>query len=102
MADFGRTDEFAPDSTLLSDLNNSVIVNIEGERNVLVAKNDWLDLDKRALPQDPYWGYSYQVSKIDNDIVYIKTYDQSLDTYYETALSPSYILNVYRLVEEKI
>jgi hypothetical protein len=100
MADFGRTDEFAPNSSLLSDSNNSTEVRIEDGRLINIWKNDWLDVSELALPADPYWGYSFQVSKIEGSTIFVKAYNLKDDIYCQTALSPEYISNVYRLVGE--
>lgn len=99
MADFGRTDEFAPDSELNSDSSESVLATLADGTQCEILKNDWVDGDE-SLQSDPMWGYSFQVSRITDGSIFIKAYVQHLDVYEETQLDASLIWNVYRHVEK--
>lgn len=98
MADFGRTDYWAPDSELNSDPNDpGKDFTLEDGSILNVKINDWLDLDE-AIPADPMWGSSFQVIDTQDDFVIIKMYDITMDLYQPVAISPSLILNNYRRV----
>jgi hypothetical protein len=96
--DFGRTDIYAPYSGWNADLVNAKTYTVQSGEVLTIAPNDWLDVDDRAIDADPYWGYSMQVYSCDDDGLNIRKYNVELDLYEIVALSPAWVMNVYRRV----
>lgn len=99
MADFGLEGEFAPDSDLDSDETQSATVILNDGTSCTVWKNDWIDSVEGVVPPDPWWGYAYQISKIEDENIFIKMINGE-GVYEEIGFSPSLITNVYRHVEK--
>lgn len=100
MADFDRTDEYAPDSELDSDNSSSVVAVLNDGKSCEIWLYDWIDTVENILPEDPYWGYAYQVEQIVDGNIFIKSYNQVDDVYELVQLSPSVITNVFRHVSK--
>lgn len=98
MADFDRTDEYAPDSELDSDNSKSVVATLADGTTCEIWLYDWVDTVENILPEDPFWGYAYQVEDIEDNNIYIKAYNSTDDNYEKIQLSPSVITNVFRHV----
>lgn len=98
MADFDRTDYWAPDSELDSDVSESDSFIIHDGSTVEIWKNDWLDIVENILPEDPYWGYALQVTRIEDHTLFVRSYNQTEDLYEEVSLSPDCVTNVFRHV----
>lgn len=69
----------APDSTLDSDLTSVANIPMQNFNDpnpgspatpllVPIAPGDWVDLDPSCLPQDPDWGFSYQVADVSPNV----------------------------------
>jgi hypothetical protein len=98
VADFDRTDEYAPDSELDSDNSSSVVATLHDGTTCEIWLYDWVDCQENIIPEDPYWGYAYQVEQIADGNIFIKCYNQVDDVYELAQLSPSVITNVFRHV----
>lgn len=98
MADFDRTDEYAPDSELDSDNSKNVTVVLQDGKTCEIWLYDWVDTAENILAEDPYWGYAYQVEDIQDGNIFIKHYNVVEDVYELIQLSPSVITNVFRHV----
>jgi hypothetical protein len=99
MADFDLEGEFAPDSDLDSDPSQSAVIVLNDGLTCTIYKNDWIDALEYSVPPDPYWGYAFQISRIDGNDIYIKIGNAD-GVYEETGMSPENITNVYRHVEK--
>lgn len=100
MSDFDRTDEYAPDSELDSDNSSSVVAVLNDGKSCEIWLYDWIDTVENILPEDPYWGYAYQVEQIVDGNIFIKSYNPVDDIYELVQLSPSVITNVFRHVSK--
>ena len=98
MADGGRNDFYAPNSSLLSDNSESMIISIDGI-NYLLEKNDWVDTVETAFEPDPMWGFCFQVASIQDNNIYIKVLNKVDDVYELVALDAQYITNAYKHCE---
>jgi hypothetical protein len=99
LADFGLEGEFAPDSDLDSDETQSATIILNDGTSCTVWKNDWIDSVEGVVPPDPWWGYAFQISKIEDENIFIKMINGE-GVYEEIGFSPSLITNVYRHVEK--
>jgi len=99
LADFGLDGEFAPDSDIDSDNSQSATVILNDGKSCTIWKNDWIDALEGTIPADPYWGYAFQISKIEDGNVFIKMINGE-GVYEEVGFSPSLITNVFRHVEK--
>lgn len=95
--DFGRTDEYAPDSSLDSIAPGQDYV-LSGGEVLNVQVNDWLDIDPTGLPEDIFWGSSHQVIALNEDTVTVAAYDAPSDLFLPQDISPVWIMNNYRRV----
>lgn len=77
--DNGRTDEYAPDSTLES-CEPSRYVRVASGKFEKVSTNDFVDLSD-AIPPDPIWGSSFQVVDFTETQIVVRLYNPVLDLY---------------------
>jgi len=101
LKDFDRTDYWAPESDLDSELPEVVYTTQDGS-TVAVRVNDWLDLDTSVLPEDPLWGSSFQVVELLEEQIVVRCYDASTDLYQPICISPALIFNNYRRVPKNV
>lgn len=99
MADFGLEGEFAPDSDLDADTLQSAVIVLNDGLSCTVYKNDWIDALEGSIPPDPWWGYAFQISKIEGSDIFLKVMNAD-GIYEEICMSPENITNVYRHVEK--
>ena len=99
MADFGLEGEFAPDSDLDSDNSQLASVVLNDGTTCEIWKNDWIDALEGCVTPDPWWGYAFQVTRIEDGNIFIKMMNPE-GIYEEIGFSPSLITNVYRHVEK--
>lgn len=99
MSDFGLEGEFAPDSDLDSDPSQLAVIVLNDGLTCTVYKNDWIDAVESSVPIDPWWGYAYQISRIEDQSIFIKVMNAE-GVYEEIGMSPENITNVYRHVEK--
>lgn len=95
--DFGRTDYWAPDSSLNSEAPGQDYVIGDGT-TLNVQVNDWLDIDPVGLPEDVFWGASHQVVELRETEIVVRAYDTTTDLFEPQSVSPLWILNNYRRV----
>lgn len=100
MGDFGLEDEFAPDSELDSDESQQVSAVLNDGSICIIYKNDWIDVLEGTIPPDPWWGYAFQVSRIEDVSIFIKSMNVVSGLYEEIGLDSCLITNVYRHVEK--
>jgi len=97
MKDFGRTDYWAPDSSLDSIAPGQDYLLPDGS-TLNVQVNDWLDIDPTGMPEDQYWGASHQVVELGETEIVVRAYNPDLDLFEPQSVSPQWILNNYRRV----
>lgn len=100
MADFGLEGEFAPNSELDSDSSQQISAILNDGSTCLIYKNDWIDILEGTIPPDPWWGYAFQISRIEDLSIFIKCMNQISEEYEEISLDSNLITNVYRHVEK--
>lgn len=100
MADFERVDEYAPNSELDSDNSKSAMIMVNDGRTVEVWLYDWVETVENILPEDPYWGFAYQIEDIVDGNIFIKSYNMVSDVYELVQLSPAVVTNVFRHVSK--
>jgi hypothetical protein len=94
MKDGGRTDEYAPDSSLDAEEPGQYYQVADG-KFVLIHLNDFVDLDENAIPLDPIWGSSFQVMGLEPTEIIVRMLDVELDLYKPVNVSPELINNSY-------
>lgn len=93
MKDGGRTDYWAPDSSLDREEPGVWYQDSEGKWfNVCV--NDFADLDE-SIPEDPLWGSSFQVLELRPTEIIVRMYNAEQDLYKPVAVSIQQIINNY-------
>ena len=65
---------------------------------VNICVNDWVDLDSEVMPEDPLFVESKQVTRLEDDIIYVRLYNLLTDEFEETAVSPSWVHNCFRRI----
>ena len=95
--DGGRTDYWAPDSSLDRDpLDLGVEYTIADGYRCKIYVNDWIDLNTEIVPaDDPLWGGSRQVIECQPNYVVVRMYDAQSDLYQPVAVSPEIIWDNY-------
>lgn len=95
--DGGRTDYWAPDSSIDRDpADLGVEYTIADGYLCRVYVNDWVDIDPAAVPDDdPLWGGSRQVIECQPDYIVVRMYDAITDLYQPVAISPAVISDNY-------
>ena len=98
LKDGGRTDYWAPDSSLDRDPEDvGVEYEIADGYHTLVYVNDWVDLDPGSVPDnDPLWGGSRQVLECQPNYIIVRMWEQTTDLYQPVAVSPELIVNNYK------
>jgi len=95
MKDNGRTDFWAPDSSLEGEKPGVWYQNSDGKWfNVRV--NDFVDLDE-VIPEDPIWGSSFQVLELLPNQVVVRFYDPIADLYGPINIDIQLIMQNYQL-----
>jgi hypothetical protein len=96
MADGGRTDFWAPDSSL-DPIEPGVYYQDADGKVVEVCVNDFVDLDiEGKINPDPIWGSSFQVIECRPSELIVRAYDPTTDLYGPIAFSTEMILDVYK------
>lgn len=94
MKDGGRTDEYAPDSSLDAELPGQWYQVMDGLW-CKIHVNDFVDLDEDSIPLDPIWGSSFQVMELQPDLIIVRMLDPETDLYGPIAVSPALVTNSY-------
>lgn len=95
MADGGRTDFWAPDSTL-DGVEPGVWYQDSDGKWFEVCVNDFIDADP-SIPADPIWGQSFQVIECHPKSVLVRMYDPITDLYGPVHVSRELVLGSYKL-----
>ncbi len=95
MADNGRTDFWAPDSTLPAVEPGKWYRAPDGTY-FEVCENDFVDVDP-AVPADPIWGQSFQVVECNPKSVSVRMYDPTTELYAPADISSELVLGCYKL-----
>lgn len=96
MADGGRTDYWAPDSTW-DPIEPGVWYKDSEGTYIEVCINDFVDLDiENVMPPDPIWGSSFQVIDMLPKAILVRVYDPSTDLYGPVEVSVELLLDVYK------
>ncbi len=97
MADGGRTDFWAPDSTLEAQEPGVWYRSADGQW-FEVCVNDFIDLDI-SVPADPIWGQSFQVLECKPKEIMVRMYEPISDLYEPCGISVELVLGAYKLRE---
>ena len=92
--DGGRTDYWAPNSGLDAE-GPGQYYQVQSGLWCLVHVNDFIDLDDNVVPEDPIWGFSFQVIELLPTEIVVKMYQPETDLYEPVNVSPSLITNSY-------
>ena len=94
MKDGGRTDEYAPDSSL-GAVEPGQYYQVSDGSYCLIHVNDFVDLDEDAVPLDPIWGSSFQVMELLPNELVVRMLNEELDLYKPMNVSPALVTNAY-------
>jgi len=90
--DNGRTDYWAPDSSLDAELPGFAYQDADGLW-FRICVNDFADID--TLPLDPIWGSSFQVLECLPSQLVVRFYNPELDLYEPVNVDVSLVVNSY-------